>query len=389
MVVSTSPSATNGAASSGAARSAWIGIVGLLLTAISLLLPVGSKALAAPIEITDIMNRQVSLEAPAKRILLGAGRHLPVLGLIHRDPASLLVGWRDDFRRDTASFSIWSSASPKLADLPVVGGPAGSGLDIETVVNLDPDLVILSLYDAEASDTARSMEMLERLGIPVLVVDFFSHPLKNTLPSLRMLGSALGVSDRAEAFIAFYQSHLEAVQKGLAAAPFERPNVFMHVHAGGTPCCSTPGHGVFNDMIDLAGGYNLALNHIPGLYGDVSVEQLIVDDPQIYIATGGAHQAAGGGLVLGPGISAEDANASFQRLLGDPALAQLTAVSQKRAQALWHMFNDTPVHIVMIERLAKLFHPERFPDLDPQATLDTINRDFLAVPMTGTFWLDQ
>ncbi|WP_312797445.1 ABC transporter substrate-binding protein [Tianweitania sp.] len=359
--------------------------------ALSLLLAVFSTGMARaePVTVTDIMGRQVSLDAPAKRIILGAGRHLPVLGLIHYDPASLLVGWRDDFRRDVATFEAWASKFPRLADLPVVGGPAGSGLDVETVVALEPDLVILSLYDAEALDSARSIEMLERLGIPVLVLDFFSQPLKNSRPSLRMLGQVLGTSEKAEAFIAFYDRHMKAIADGLAVAPFERPSVFMHVHAGGTPCCASPGHGIFNDMIELAGGRNLALDYIPGLYGDVSVEQLLVDDPQIYIATGGAYQAARGGLVLGPGIPEADARASFEGLLREGPLAQLTTIREGRAQALWQMFNDTPIHIVMIERLAKLFHPDRFPDLDPQATLDQINRDFLTVPMTGTLWLDQ
>jgi iron complex transport system substrate-binding protein len=311
------------------------------------------------------------------------------MGLIHRDPVSLVVGWRDDFRRDTSNFAAWAEKFPRVADIPVIGGVAGDGLAVETIVGLEPDLVILSLYDAEAPATGRSIDMLTQLGIPVLVIDFFSHPLENSLPSLKMLGQAIGAEERADAFAAFYTTHLERVRLRLASGPLDRPSIFMHVHAGGMPCCSTPGHGVFNEMIELAGGRNVALERVPGLYGDVSLEQLIVDDPQIYIATGGAHLAARGGLVLGPGIDPEAARQSFDRLLGSVGIAELTSVREGRAHALWHMFNDSPVHITMIEKLARIFHPDRFADLDPQQTIDAINRDFLAVPMSGVYWLDR
>ena len=375
-----------GAAGKPAARPRFGALLGLFVWLAVMLAP--AVVHAAPIVMTDIMGRTVTLEKPAQRIVLGAGRSLGVLGLIYPDPASLVVGWRDDFKRDTASYDAWLKRFPAIADITVVGGSAGESLSVETVATLEPDLVILSLYDAEAPGMARSIEVLGQLGIPVLVVDFFSQPLDNAMPSLRLLGQALGEGQKAQDFIAFYEGKLSLLRERLAKRPFERPGVFMHVHAGGMPCCSTPGHGTFNEAIELAGGRNLALDHVPGLYGDVSLEQLLVDDPEIYIATGGAHLAARGGLVLGTGIDEATAKGTFARLLASPGIADLTAVREQRAFAVWHMFNDSPVNIVLIEKLAKIFHPELFADIDPQATIDAINRDFLAVPMLGTYWVD-
>lgn len=344
---------------------------------------------AGAVEIADVLGRKVTLDAPASRIVMGAGRQLPVLGLLHPDPASLVVGWRGDFKLDGAQYGAWAEKFPHIDAITVLGGNAANGLPVETIVQLQPDLVVLDLYDSSAAATRRSMDLLEQLEIPVLVVDFFSHPLENALPSLRMLGQAIGAEDRAEAFVAFYNSRLERVRSRLASDDLRRPGVFMHVHAGGMPCCPSPGRGVFNDMIELAKGRNVALDHISGLYGDISLEQLIVDDPEIYIATGGAHLAARGGLVLGPGVTREEADASFAKLLATPGLSQLTAVKEGNAFALWHMFNDTPAHIAMIEFLAKLLHPELFADIDPQATIDAINREFLPVPMSGTYWIGR
>lgn len=361
-----------------------------VLVFLSLLVPLPGRAAAGEtIHMTDIMNRDVVLQAPARRLVLGAGRHVLAIALIHPDPVSLVVGWRDDFTRDPATFSDWSERFPAIGAIPVVGGAAGAGLDVEAITNLKPDLVVLSLYDAEAPGTVRSIAILEKLGIPVLVIDFFSHPLSNSLPSLRMLGRALGVEPAAERFATFYDDRLERVRGRIAERDdLFRPRLFMHVHAGGMPCCSTAGSGVFGEMIELAGGHNAGAERIAGLYGDITLEQLIVDDPTLYVATGGAHLARGGGLVLGPGTSEAQARESFARLLSTPGLDQLTAVRKNHAFAIWHMFNDTPAHIVMIEWLASILHPELFSDIDPAETLVRLNEDFLAVPMSGTFWLN-
>ena len=73
------------------------------------------------------------------------------------------------------------------------------------------------------------------------------------------------------------------------------------------------------------------------------------------------------GLVLGLGISETDATASFAKLLATPSLGTLSAIGKRRAFGFWHLFNDTPLHVVAIEALAKWLHPERFADIDPAA----------------------
>ena len=58
-----------------------------------------------------------------------------------------------------------------------------------------------------------------------------------------------------------------------------------------------------------------------------------------------------------------------------------------RAAGVWHMFNDSPVHIALIEYLAKTFHPDLFQDVDPNATLAEINARFSPVTVPGTWWV--
>jgi len=46
----------------------------------------------------------------------------------------------------------------------------------------------------------------------------------------------------------------------------------------------------------------------------------------------------------------------------------------------------TSWHLLNAEVFAKTFHPKNFSDPDPKNTLDEMNRDFLAVKETGTYW---
>ncbi|WP_439495695.1 ABC transporter substrate-binding protein [Bosea sp. (in: a-proteobacteria)] len=351
-------------------------------------LGLATVASAESVTVTDVLGRSVSLPAPARRIVLAQGRQLNALGFIHPDPVSILAGWGADQKRQSPdTYARYRARFPTIEAVPTVGdGATPEGFSFEQAVALAPDLVILSRSLAGARRGPGDLvERFESAGIPVAVVDFFLSPLSDTVPSLRALGRLLGRSDEAERFIAFYEQHLRRVASRVQGA--QRPNVFIHAHAGGFACCMTPGKGTFNDFITAAGGRNIAAALLPGETGQISLEQLIGSDPDVYIATGGTHLARNGGLVLGLGVDRQVASDSFARLRTVPGLAELTALRQGRAFGLWHLFNDTPLHVVAIERIAKWLHPERFADIDPAATLVEAAR-FSAIPLDGTLWIE-
>jgi len=358
-------------------------VIGALLSA--LVLPIRAE----PVTVTDLLGRSVTLPAPAKRIVLAQGRQLNALGLIHPDPISLLAGWGADHRRQNPdAYARYLAKFPAIESVPTVGdGGTQDGFSFEKAVSLSPDLVILSRSLAGTrTGPGDLVARFEAAGIKVAVVDFFLQPMRDTLPSLRILGRLIGRQEQAEAYIRFYEERRSLIEERLRGA--ERPLVFMHAHAGGYDCCQTPGKGTFDDFITAAGGRNIAAAILPGATGQISLEQLLAADPAIYVATGGTHLAKLNGLVLGLGVSRETAAQSFVALLGRPGIAALAAVRDRCAYGLWHLFNDTPLHIVAIERLATWFHPERFADVDPQATLDEISRRFSAIPLDGALWID-
>lgn len=349
--------------------------------------PALAEALAAAeIRVEDLTGREIVLAAPARRIVLGEGRHLAVLGLTHENPVALAAGWRLSKALDEGTLEAYRAKFPEIDRIRDVGG-SGRELSVEAILAVNPDLVVLPLADAGAPGLLRARERLEKAGVPVAYVDFFTHPEANTLPSLRILGALTGSEEKTEEFVAFYEAKLKAVREALDDPDLERPSVFFHVHAGGDRCCSTAGGGVFNDFIEMAGGENLGAKLVKGVVGDASLESLLMEDPEFYVATGGDHMRARGGLVLGPGVSEEEARAGLEKLLSGRGISQLSAVREGRALGVWHLFNDSPLHLVLIELLARTLHPERTADLDPAATLAEIEARFSPVELPGVYWL--
>ena len=351
-------------------------------------------ATAAPIQVTDILGRQVTLPEPAHRVVLAQARHFQVLSLLSPDPAALLAGWSDELRTSFApDYQAALKRFPHLADVPVVGRHTPDSFSVERTLALRPDLVVMTatfagLAPGQPASESPLIGRLEAAGVPVIVIDFFVRPMENTVPSLRALGSAIGETDRTEAFIRFYQQHMRTVAERLADLPADqRPPVFVHAHAGTTDCCNSPGTGTFNDMITYAGGHNIGADVLKSATGKLNFEFINAKAPQVYVATGTGSRK-GSGLTIGAGVAPDDARASLARLIDSNHLGALPAVRSGNSHGIWHAFNDSPLHVVFIEALAHWIHPDRFADVDPAATLDAINTQFMAVPLQGTYLVD-
>ena len=356
-----------------------------LLAAFALIASLASAR--ADVTATDILGREVTLPRPAAHVVLAEARHLSVLGLIHDDPVALVSGWRLARTMDEPTQEAYRAKFPAIDQIKPVGA-GGRGISAEAIIALHPDLVVLTLIDQHDPALELAREQIEAAGIPVAYVDFFSHPQENSIPSLRILGKLTGAEERAEEFAQFYDTRLARIRDRLEPE-VARPRVFFHTHAAPTGCCATVGTGVFHDFITTAGGLNIGAETLATVQGNVSLEGLIAADPDVYVATGGTHMAARGGLVLGSGVDQQAAQASFQALIAAPGFSSLRAVEQGRATGVWHMFNDSPVHIALIEYLAKTFHPDLFEDVNPDATLAEINARFSPVIVPGTWWVSR
>lgn len=356
----------------------------ILLGALPLLATPFLARAQAPIHITDVQGRQITLPRPAQRIVLTQARHVLAMALLHRDPVSLVSGWGDDLRRlNPPDYAVVRSRFPRADSIPIVMRGQAGGISLEKLIESQPDVVVAG----QAVMQDGLAERLTEMGIPVVIIDFFIDPMKNTRQSMAVLGKLMGLEDRAAAFDAFYTSHLAGITDRLSGLGADRPKVFIHAHAGGTACCSSPGQGAYNSMIRFSGGHNIGADLLLGPTGEVSVENVIAQNPSVYVATGGPFGGRGG-IPLGPGVDLEQAQRELAAVIKRSQLDVLPAVRAGRAHTIWHGFNDTPAHVIMLEALARWFHPERCGDLDPAATRAALNEQFLSIPMEGTHWAD-
>lgn len=371
----------------------------LALVCCSLLIIVPAHAETAaptPIVVTDALGRTVTLAGPAKRLILTQARHLPVLALVHPEPTSIVAGWSDEFRTSFSNeYDTYKARFPAITKIAVVGRHTPESFSVEQAMAQRPDLVVLTsnfagIKPGEDPENSLLIQRFTAANIPVIVIDFFVDPLKNTVPSIRALGTAVGQAERTEEFIALYESHMQAVADRLADVDAaDRPPVFVHAHAGSTDCCNSPGTGTFNDMISYAGGHNIGSDVLKTATGKLNFEYINARNPKVYVATGtGAGKRADKGLTIGTGVDEVQARESLQRIIDGNRLQSLPAMLEGKAYGIWHAFNDSPLHVVFIEALAAWIHPERFADISALDTLNEINQRFLSVPMQGTYMVE-
>lgn len=368
-------------------------------TLLTLLSGVASCCLAAfpvladEITITDIAGREVTLDAPVERIILGEGRQVYLLAVLEpENPFARVVGWRQDFSEaDPDNFARYAEAFPELNDLPTFGGFKEGTFDVEQAAALQPDVVLMNIEAKPATEEAGYDDKLAELGIPIVYVDFREDPLAHTTASMRIMGQLTGHEDRAEEFIGFADAQMARVTDVIESANPERPTVFID-RAGGysEDCCMSFGAGNFGDYVELAGGANIARDIIPTTFGTLNPEQIIASNPDHMVVTGGnwdAYVPGGAWVGVGPGADMDAARAKLEGLTTRTAMTGIKAVEDGQVHAIWHQFYNSPYYFVAVQQLAKWLHPELFADLDPEATMAELHERFLPVGYEPGYWV--
>lgn len=344
-----------------------------------------STALAAEVTVTDVVGRTVTIDAPVKAAILGEGRILYGVAIVEREnPFERIVGWPQDVKKnDPGTWNSYKAKFPDAEKVASVGEMKKGEFDAEQAVALGADVVIMNHESKKAADDAGLEAKLTAVGIPLVYVDFRDEPMKNTEPTLRLLGELFDEKDRAEEFIKYRAEQIAKVTDVLQKNVFERPLVFLDRAAGATDeCCWSFGNANFGEMVELAGGTNLSKDLIPGSFGSVNPEQVVASNPDVVIATSADWSATSpGGIWIGLGPDADPAAAQvkLEALMARPAYSGIKAVNNRKFFAVWHQFYNSPYQYAVIQQMAKWLHPELFADLDPEATLRETHERFLPI----------
>jgi iron complex transport system substrate-binding protein len=348
--------------------------------------PLIAQAQSWPVTVKDMDNRTVTVEHEPQRIILQDGRDIFALALLAREnPFARVVAWNNlPKKQDTETWNVLKRKWPEAEKILDMKFSDQGNVDLETVLSRQPDLMIAQLRAKPSLVQSGVLTKLEALHIPVLFVDYELHPVKNTLPSIALLGQVLGQTERAQAYIDFYQQRLDKIHQRLATVS-KQPLVFIEPIAGvgglDNGCCFTHARNGWGGLVEAAGGTNIGSQLLPGASGNVSVEKIISLNPDYYLMTGSKRPGKGSAIIpFGYNVPAEKVTAAFNALVARQGVAAIPAVAQGHTGALYHHFYNNPYNIVAIEALSKIFYPALFNDMDPQADYHAIIADFTHIP---------
>ncbi|MEP3114681.1 ABC transporter substrate-binding protein [Nisaea sp.] len=344
--------------------------------------------------VTDIVGRSVALPAHVGRIVLLDARDMLSMAMVHPDPSGLVVGWAgpetfdsDLLRRQYDKFP--SGGGP----IPIIGGQMANTISLESILALSPDLVVATAHlEPDLGDGALTRR-LTAAGVPVIFSNVASNragpeakqnPIEALGRVMHMWGAILNREAEAAAFTAFVKQRLAFIRQRLDGISPRK--TYLELQSTYDDCCWAAGTRIWGDLLGLAGGRNLTAVDAPW-FAKLSIEQLIVEAPEVYMACGGAF-ASDIRPAIGPGLAPGIGREGLHRLCQRTGFQTLPAVRDGRVHGIWSgLVSIQPLNILFVEIAAKWLHPEVFRDLKPEETLSEINRRFLPHPIDAPCWL--
>jgi len=237
------------------------------------------KAIAGPITVIDDVGRNVTVtNYPPARIVSLAPTCTYMLFALELE--SKVVGV-DEFSGYPPEIHERIEAGIEAGNLTTVGQYAG--ISIETVVDLQPDLILAAMrYQISIA------ESLEGLGLPVVVL--YPKKFDEVLADISLVGKATGQIDEADALVAGIQKKAQEIVDKTRDAP--RPRVYVEYSFNGG-YQTFGGESFAGELIYMAGGINVFSGYA-GAYMSTSTEEVLKANPEIIIISKGSMAEAAG-----------------------------------------------------------------------------------------------
>lgn len=275
--------------------------------------PVKTTA-AFPVTITDDASRTVTIESEPKRVVSLAPANTEIvysLGIIDR-----LVG-----------VTTWDDYPAQVKDIAKMGDFTTP--NIEAIAGARPDLILLT-----GGVQADVLSKLEGLGAKVVVVD--PQTLDGVSAAIQTVAKATGTTAKGAQVVAGMDKDLADITAKLAGA--QPTPAFIEI--GWNPLFTAGPGTLLNDLLLRGGGVNVVTEK--GYVG-YSVEQLVKDQPEVYLGTLSSIGAA-------------------TTLAKRPGYGAIAAITSNRVFSLSDNLVSRPGPRVVegVREIAKALHPDLF-----------------------------
>ena len=231
-----------------------------LLLALCALMPVSASA--QPLCVTDALDREICLTAPATRI-------------VSLSPGATELLFSAGAGERVVAVSAWSDFPAEAAALPQVGD--SNRLDLEAIVSRAPDLVVAWIDGNSRSQ----LERVADLGIPVFwLAPRTFEDIARAVEDLALLTDQPPVGKaRADSF----RDRIASLESSYARAKPVR--VFYQIWD--QPLMTVNRDELISKAIDLCGGVNV-FGDLPRLVPQISREAVLAANPDVIVTAGQA-----------------------------------------------------------------------------------------------------
>lgn len=201
-----------------------------------------------------------------------------------------------------------------------------------------------------------NLKELENAGIPVMI-DSLVDPAKD-IGVMEKLGTIIGKEERAKDITGFIKSYQDQIKERISGVkPEDRPKVFFEW--AGKPYYTVSNGNPSDTLIQLAGGDNIAkdLGNSTHTYPTVSPEWVVEVDPEVIIQQRSSDKA----------FTEDELKTLRDEIIARPELADVKAVKDDRVYLISGELRYGVRSVICQLYMAKLFYPELFEDIDPEA----------------------
>ncbi len=210
--------------------------------------------------LVDVLGNELVIDQPYERIVSISPAATEILYAIEADEYLLANTIYCDYPAE-------ANNKPKIGDF--------SDPNIELIMSYEPQLVLTASLEQEDI-----VNRLQELGINVFCLDAYN--VQDVLKNIEMVGIITGQEAEARQLLAEMNTVMADI-KTKVAAQTEKPDVFVEIW--NDPLMTVGGNSFINDMVEMAGGHNIAAD-LEMEYPQFSKEQLLSIDPDVYLLVG-------------------------------------------------------------------------------------------------------
>ena len=299
--------------------------------------------------VKDSAGREVTIWKPLRNIVVFNSETIEVMrSLMAQDT---IIGIGKYTKEDVLFF-------PEISKLPGVGSVWSP--DCEAVLALHPDAVFL--YATFSRSKAENIQKtIESADPAITIVRLDCHKPESYVEEVEKLGVILEREDEAREYLDFYQSCVDGITELVSGlSEDEKPRVYLESWADYRTC--TQGAGWHQKLV-MAGGSNI-FGDMAVSYADVEPESVIVRDPEVVIKLCGAGKLKFGGYGEDDTSEMEDL---LENVINRPGWDNVTAVRNGDVYVLSNDILGGAKYFIGVAYMAKLFHPDLFEEIDPEA----------------------